>query len=240
MVNYLRKFADFLFPPVCPICDMPVLTHGQLCAKCWANFNWIANPKCVKCGYPFPADIDLGATPLCPVCAAGKCELDWIRSACVYDDTSRGAVLPFKHVGKIHYAKFMAHAMLTALHDVNTDADIIIPIPLARKRLFHRGYNQATLLARPIAKELKIKLDLNSVKRKYRPDMGHKNARERAQNISGVFTVKNTNAIKGKRILLVDDVMTTGATFKEMRKVLLKAGACAVYGITFCRVVRAI
>jgi ComF family protein len=134
----------------------------------------------------------------------------------------------------------MARAMITAIQDITIDADVIMPIPLANKRLFRRCYNQATLLARPIAKALNIPMDLNSVKRKYRPDMGHKNARERAQNISGVFIIKNTNPIKGKRILLVDDVMTTGATFKEMRKVLLKAGATAVYGITFCRVVRAI
>lgn len=240
MVNFLVKIADFLFPPVCPLCDAPVSKHGQLCAKCWSDFNWISNPKCIKCGYPFPANLDLGNNPLCPVCAAGKCELDWIRSACIYDNASRNAVLPFKHASQIQYSKFMARAMISAIRDINIDADIIIPIPLANKRLFHRTYNQATLLARPIAKELKLEMDLNSVKRKYRPDMGHKNARERAQNISGVFYIRNANKIKGKRILLVDDVMTTGATFKEIRKVLLKAGATAVYGVTFCRVVRAI
>lgn len=240
MVKFLKLIADFLFPPACPLCDTPVSVHGQLCPKCWHEFNWISDPKCIKCGYPFPANLDLGNAPLCPVCASGKCELDWIRSACIYDDASRNAVLPFKHASKIHYAKFMARAMITAIQDITIDADVIMPIPLANKRLFRRCYNQATLLARPIAKALNIPMDLNSVKRKYRPDMGHKNARERAQNISGVFIIKNTNSIKGKRILLVDDVMTTGATFKEMRKVLLKAGATAVYGITFCRVVRAI
>lgn len=134
----------------------------------------------------------------------------------------------------------MAHAMIAALHDINVDADLVMPIPLARQRLFHRGYNQATLLAQPIAKAFNIKMDLYSVKRKYRPDMGHKNARERAENIHGVFTIKNKSKIIGKKILLVDDVMTTGATFSEMRKVLLQAGASAVYGVTFCRVVRAI
>ena len=91
-----------------------------------------------------------------------------------------------------------------------------------------------------LEKQLKIKMDLYSVKRKYRPDMGHKNARERAENIHDVFTIKNKSKIIGKKILLVDDVMTTGATFSEMRKVLLRAGASAVYGVTFCRVVRAI
>ena len=115
-----------------------------------------------------------------------------------------------------------------------------MPVPLANRRLFKRGYNQATLLARPIAKVLGINIDIDSVRRIHRPDMGHKNARERAENIHGVFSVVCPDKIRGKRILLVDDVMTTGATFSELCRVLMRAGASAVYGVTFCRVVRAI
>lgn len=195
---------------------------------------------CTKCGYPFPADLDLGGMPLCPVCAAGKCELDLIRSACVYDDASRSAMLPFKHGGRIKYARFMSRAMIWALRDTDIDADVVMPVPLASRRLFKRGYNQATLLARPIARALGVPMDLDSVRRKYRPDMGHKNARQRMENIRGVFSVINPDRIRGRKILLVDDVMTTGATFSEMRRVLIRAGASAVYGVTFCRVVRAI
>ena len=202
--------------------------------------NWIATPYCVKCGYPFPADLDLGGVPLCPVCASGNCELDWIRSACVYDDVSRSAMLPFKHGGRIKYARFMSRAMIWALRDIDVDADVVMPVPLARRRLFNRGYNQATLLARPIAHALGVKIDYDSVRRVYRPDMGHKTARERAENIHGVFSVVKPELIRGRRILLVDDVMTTGATFSELRRVLMRAGASAVYGVTFCRVVRAI
>lgn len=177
---------------------------------------------------------------MCPVCAAGKCELDWIRCACIYDDASRAAMLPFKHSGKINYSRFMARAMMWALRDIDVDADIVMPVPLAYKRLIKRGYNQATLLARPIAKILGVKLDVDSVRRKYRPDMGHKNARQRAENIRGVFSVVRPDKIRGRKILLVDDVMTSGATFSELRRVLVANGATAVYGVTFCRVVRAI
>ncbi len=240
MVKILKSVIEFLFPPACPLCDTPVSTHGQLCAVCWASMNWIDNPKCVKCGYPFPADLDLGGTPLCPTCASGNCELDWIRSACVYDDASRSAMLPFKHGGRVAYARFMSHAMIWALRDIDVDADVVMPVPLANRRLFKRGYNQATLLSRPIANALGVKMDLDSVRRIHRPDMGHKNARERAENIHGVFRVINPENIRGKKILLVDDVMTTGATFSELRRVLVRAGASAVYGVTFCRVARAI
>ena len=88
---------------------------------------------------------------MCPNCAAGGCVLDLIRSACTYDDASRGAVLPFKHAGRVNYATFMARAMIWAMRDVEISPDIVMPVPLAYGRLFHRGYNQSTLLARPIA-----------------------------------------------------------------------------------------
>lgn len=238
--SFTHNLIEFLFPSSCPICGAPVSTDGELCADCWTAFNWIGNPKCEKCGYPFPADLDLGTHPMCPNCAAGCCELDFIRSACVYDDVSRAAMLPFKHSGRIKYAEFMARAMIWALRDSDVVPDIIMPVPLAYKRLFHRGYNQATLLARPIANAMHLKMDLDSVRREYRPDMGHKNAKQRAENIHGVFKVVCPNKIKGKRILLIDDVMTTGATFAELGRVLKQAGASEVYGLTFCRIVRAI
>lgn len=240
MVKIFKLLIGFLFPPVCPLCDTPVSTHGELCGDCWVSFNWIDGSFCKRCGYPFVSDIELDENVLCPVCASDKCELDWIRCACVYDDMSRSAMLPFKHGGRVGYARFMSRAMIWALRDVNVDADVVMPVPLANRRLFKRGYNQATLLARPIARVLGVSLDVDSVRRKYRDDMGHKNARERARNIHGVFSVIRPDKIRGKKILLVDDVMTTGATFSELRNALVDAGATAVYGVTFCRVARGI
>lgn len=236
--GYLQDFINFIFPPSCPLCNARVETHGELCADCWTSFNWIDGAKCVKCGFPFASSFDLGPNMLCPTCAAGKCELDLIRSACVYDDASRAAMLPYKHAGHIQYARFMSRAMIWALRDTDIKPDIIMPVPLARRRLFQRGYNQATLLAQPIARAFGVKMDLGSVTRKYRENMGHKNSAQRAQNVHNVFIVRNLDKIRGKKILLVDDVMTTGATFNELRRVLIDAGAVAVYGVTFCRVAR--
>ncbi len=232
------KIINIVFPPRCPLCTADVSVHGELCADCWTAFNWIEEPKCAICGYPLAYSINIASDTLCATCAAGKNELDLIRSACVYDDASRGAMLPFKHGGKISYSTFMSRAMIWALRDTNIMPDIVMPVPLARRRLFKRGYNQASLLARPIARAYGVKIDYDSVHRKYRPDMGHKNARARAENIRGVFSVARPDKIRGKRILLVDDVMTTGATFHELRRVLMRAGASAVYGVTFCRVAR--
>ena len=173
---------------------------------------------------------------MCPTCAAGKSELDLVRSACVYDDASRAVMLPYKHGGRTQYSRFMSRAMMWALRDVDIKPDIVMPVPLARRRLFQRGYNQATLLARPIARAFGVDMDLDSVSRIYRENMGHKTGAQRAQNVHNVFTVRCPDKIRGKKILLVDDVMTTGATFNELNRVLTAAGATAVYGVTFCRV----
>lgn len=238
--NIYDIILNFLFPATCPLCENPVSADGELCPSCWAKFQWISNPKCCKCGYPFPANLDLGNRPLCPTCASGNCELDFIRSACVYDDASKATILPFKHSGHISYNKFMSKAMISALQDMETKPDVVLPVPLSNRRLFHRGYNQAALLSKQIAKYYDVKIDHDSVYRIHRSDMGHKNAKQRAENISGVFKVIRPDNIKDKNILVVDDVMTTGATFAELNKVLKKSGAKSVSGITFSRVVRAI
>jgi ComF family protein len=177
---------------------------------------------------------------MCPKCAAGKNNIDWMRSACVYDDFSRNVVLPFKHAGQTKFKKTMSRAMIFALREMEYKPDIVLPVPLANRRLFKRGYNQATLLARPIAKHFGARLDIDSIWREYREDMGNKTAKQRAANVRGVFHLVRPEQIKGKKILLVDDVVTSGASFAELRRVLKRAGASAVYGISFCRVVRAI
>lgn len=237
--SILKSVIEFIFPPACPVCGTPVSIHGELCADCWTAINWIDGPHCCRCGFPFASHFEFENMPMCPVCAAGKSELDWIRCACVYDDASRNLMLPFKHCGKINYSGFMSRAMIWALRDMDlSTVDIVMPVPLANKRLCFRGYNQATLLARPIANAINVKMDVDSVRRKYRDNMGHMNARARSENIHGVFEVIKSENVRGKRILLVDDVMTTGATFSELRRALVRAGAESVYGVTFCRVAR--
>lgn len=234
----IAKIIEFLFPPVCPVCGTPVSVHGELCANCFRGFEWIDSPKCDKCGYPLI--YDAGPNARCPVCASGEFDLEWLRSACRYEEMSRSVMLPFKHGGRIKYANFMSRAMIWALRDTPADCDVVMPVPLARPRLIHRTYNQATLLARPIARAMNVPLDVDSVHREHRPDMGHMTPKQRHENIHGVFTVMHPERIKGRKILLVDDVYTSGATMSEMRRVLLRAGAESVCGVTFCRVVRTI
>ncbi len=234
----MEKIMEFLFPPACPVCGAPVSIHGELCADCFGCFDWIDAPKCVRCGYPL---VFAGVDAHCPVCAAGEFNLGWLRSACRYDEMSRSVMLPFKHGGRIRYARFMSRAMIWALRDAPTnEIDVVMPVPLARPRLVHRTYNQATLLARPIARAMNVPLDVDSVRRRHRPDMGHMTPRQRRENIRGVFSVAHPGRIRDRNILLVDDVYTSGATLAELRRVLLRAGARSVCGVTFCRVVRTV
>jgi len=245
MLKILAAILDFIFPPRCPVCGELVSINGQICGACWNKLNWIGDPKCAKCGYPFPANLEHDKNMLCPDCAKDlsskrKPRLDWMRAASVYDDASRDMMLPFKHGGKLQFGIPMSRAMTTMLGELPTKELIVMPVPLAYRRLWKRGYNQAALLARPIAKHIGVSIDYNSVKRIHRADMGHKNRAQRKRNIAGVFRVRCPNKVRGRAILLVDDVCTTGATMDELAKVLKKAGAKWVGGITFCRTVRAI
>ena len=237
-MSIISGFIEFLFPPACPICGAPVETQGELCGDCWGCFDWIDGAHCAVCGYPFPDGYEPDANAMCPVCAAGKNDLEYVRAACRYDDMSRSVMLPFKHGGRIKFARFMSRAMIWALRDVDISPDIIMPVPLAARRLFHRGYNQATLLSREISRAYGAPIDFDSVHRKYRENMGHKTHAQRFENIRGVFRVAHPDRVRGKKILLVDDVMTSGATFAELARVLRRAGADEVYGVVFCRVVR--
>ena len=189
--NCIKSLIEFIYPSTCPLCGARVETHGELCGDCWTSFNWIDGAKCMHCGFPFASSFDLSPNMMCPTCAAGKCELDLIRSACVYDDASKAAMLPYKHASHTQYARFMSRAMIWALRDSDISPDVIMPVPLANKRLWSRGYNQATLLARPIARAFGVPIDYDSVARKYRENMGHKTTSQRAQNVHNVFTVRH-------------------------------------------------
>ncbi len=223
------------------VCGSEIKEHGRVCNNCFSKISWISKPYCSKCGYPFPAKIDIKENTMCPNCLAGSLKnLDWVRAVCVYDYASKQIILPLKHAGKLGLSEVFSKSIIRLLKEYNGKIDLIIPMPLSNRRLFQRGYNQAVLIAKPVAKELHIPIDFDSVERIHKDSMGHLSFIERHKNIKGVFHInpKNFPKIKGKTVLLVDDVMTSGASLLELATILKKAGAKKVIAVVIARVIK--
>jgi ComF family protein len=235
--NLATRALDLLLPPLCLMCDDPVGGAATLCPACWSQITFIAPPFCACCGAPF--DIPASAGMQCGACLSTPPLYASARAAMLYDDASRKLVLGFKHGDRIYAAKALAAWMARAGADLLAQADLVIPVPLHRWRLFSRRYNQAALLARYIAR-LSGKVFAADTLRRVRatPSQGHRKRKERQDNVRGAFAVslKHVGVVAGKNIVLIDDVLTTGATVDECARVLLKAGAARVDVLTLSRV----
>jgi ComF family protein len=239
MVSRLRRFGnrvlDVLLPPLCLICDEPVAENATLCPACWPRVTFIAPPFCAACGAPFDVPVEEGT--LCGRCIDAPPLFASARAAMIYDDFSRGLVLGFKHGDHTYAAKALAAWMQRAGGDRLAACDVIVPVPLHRRRLFARRYNQAALLALQIGRRAQKPVCVDALRRvRATPIQGHMKRKEREDNVRGAFAVAHPAAVAGKAILLVDDVFTTGATAGECAKVLLAAGAARVDVLTLARV----
>ena len=233
----IPRALDLFLPPLCLICDEPVGGTATVCPACWKQIQFIAPPVCDCCGAPF--DIPAGAGMLCGACIADAPTYQSARAAIIYDDASRKLVLGFKHGDRTHAAPALAVWMHRAAGDVIAQADALLPVPLHRWRLFRRRYNQSALLAQQIG-VLAGKPALMDVLRRTRatPSQGHMKRKERQENVRGAFALSPSQAaaVKDKVLVLVDDVLTTGATVGECARVLLKAGAAHVHVVVLARV----
>lgn len=238
MANLFSKIIDILLPPRCIKCGQIITSADGLCEDCFNEVTFITHPFCAKCGIPFenaPHAKDF----LCGHCLQDtKSPFRMSRSALKYDDNSKPLILAFKFMDKTENARVFAKWMKISGEDIFVSGvDLIIPVPLHYTRLVKRRYNQSAILAGELSKLTGLKVDYNSVVRhvKTRPQVefsGH----ARVKNVKGVFSVKHPEHIYGQRILLLDDVMTTGSTLKECAKALLKAGAKSVDTLTVARV----
>lgn len=230
-----RKGMDFLLPPLCLACDSPVGEPHGLCAACWKNIRFIERPFCEKCGAPFDLPVDEGT--LCGACLAEDPVFTAARSAVLYDEASKPLLLRFKHADRIHAASALARWMTRAGAAFWPTADVIAPVPLHRWRLLKRRYNQSALLALAIGKEVKKPVAVDLLERRRATDsQGHLSKKERRENVAGAFVLKKGADVAGKNVVLVDDVLTSGATVNECARILLKAGAAGVYVLTLARV----
>lgn len=228
---------DLLLPPRCLKCGAEIGGDGALCATCWHDITFLQPPCCARCGLPF--EIDLGANAICGVCARDAPLYERARAAVRYDDASRTLVLAFKHGDKLQLAPALGRFMRRAGGELLSSCDVIAPVPLHWTRLFARRYNQAAVLAHALAAGggPPVEADLLH-RRRATPSQGRSGRAERRRNVRGAFALKVGRNVAGRRVLLVDDVLTTGATVTECARVLLDSGAKAVDVLTLARTVR--
>ncbi|MBL8702644.1 MAG: ComF family protein [Alphaproteobacteria bacterium] len=212
-----------------------------LCAACWSRMPWIAPPQCVRCGTPF--DVGAGNAArgrICAACAGRPPVVAATRAALRYDAASRGLVLGFKHADRLHGAPVFADWLRRAGADLLPGAGLIAPVPLHWSRLAWRRYNQAAVLARHVAarSEVPCAVDL-LVRRRRTPSQGDLSREGRRRNVAGAFAIGRRwrDRLSGRRIILVDDVITSGATLAACARVLLDGGAAAVDGLAIAQVV---
>ena len=243
----IRRLAaaglDLLFPPRCLSCEAELagsqgLSQAALCPPCWSRVTFITDPACVRCGLPF--DYAVGPEAVCAACAQAEPPFDRARAPLAYDRASRPLLVGLKH-GKLHGLTMVAGWMLSATPPL-ADTDLLCPVPLHRRRLLARGYNQAALLAQSIARAspAKVAPDL-LVRRRATASQGGLSRSGRRRNVQGAFAVhpRWKKRVQGASIVLVDDVFTTGATIGECCRVLRRAGAASVQVLCAARVVQA-
>ena len=233
---------DALLPPACLTCDAPVGAQGGLCPDCFRRLAFVSAPLCERCGVPFPhagAGIPQADGMWCEACVAAPPAFAMARAALRYDEGAKALILPFKHRDRTELAAPLARHMSRAGAPLLREADLLVPVPLHRWRLFTRRHNQAALLAAQLAK-LSGKRHAPMLLRRIRATqpLGELGARQREAALDGAFGLAPGAAgqLRGQRVLLIDDVLTSGATADACARVLLAGGATVVTVLAAARV----
>ncbi|MFT4026293.1 MAG: ComF family protein [Novosphingobium sp.] len=236
LAQTLAPLVDLVFPPRCPLCGEGLTAQVGLCSACWSELVIPSDPCCTLCQRPFPGGMTEGA--ICAPCLASPPSHDGIAAGTLYNDPSRRLALAFKHGQRIALAPMMARLISARLRECGPDW-VIVPVPLHRWRLWRRGFNQAALLAGEIARLRGAALVVDGLeRRKQTPMLGGLGRKARARALSGAIAVnpRRKGRFAGARVILVDDVLTSGATSAACVSALKRAGAEKVVVACFARV----
>jgi len=238
------KIIDFVLPPRCVVTGEIVEVSGTLSSASWSKIRFIDRPFCACCGLVF--DFTAEEMPekedgmLCGGCLDSPPEFDRARAVFVYDGTGREMVLAFKHGDRLDMTPGFTAWLLRAGADMVRESSIVLPVPLHRQRLFMRRYNQSAVLARALAQAAPHMVFDPFILRRLRktPPQKGLSRTERQKNMQNAFAVlpEKRGAIKGKNLLLIDDVHTSGATLNACAKALKQNGAQSVFVLTLARV----
>ena len=235
--------VSLFLPADCKICGQALesLNFSYICENCWDKVEWLRMPHCSRCGKPFPASLASPEVPslLCAECRRDSSPFKKVFAATLYEGVMKEAIHLLKYRRKKGIMERLEKILTTYFFNMDlpfSKFDLVVPIPLHRKKLKERGFNQAELLARVIATHFDLKLVKNDLKRvKATKSQTSLSKKQRLENIKGAFQFRNKDEFREKKILLVDDVYTTGTTVREAAKVLKKAKAREVYIFTLAR-----
>lgn len=240
MKSISEGVIDFILPPRCIVSGAEVTHQGMVAPHIWSKLDFITDPFCEKCGFPFEFDTGTGMH-LCGSCLQKPPLYDRARAALKYNDASRDMILGFKHGDQMQAVLAFMPWLKAAGQDMLMEADYLIPVPLHRWRLIRRRYNQAAIIAQRLGKETNIPVLVDAlVRTRNTQTQGYLKAGERAKNVRRAFMMnpKYEGALTGKRIVLIDDVYTTGATITECTKALRKVKPVGIDVLAIARVVR--
>lgn len=232
-LRLFRTVLDFALPPRCGGCGAIVEDVDNFCTDCWRKLEFLQG-GCSRCGLPLKGT----EAEMCAACLARPPRLDRIRAAVAYDDISRSIALRLKYGRKTALARTMSRYMRPLVGDLPANA-LLVPVPLHRRRLWNRGFNQSAIVARDLSRRTGVPVAVNALRRvRPTPPLKGMGMRQRRRTVAGAFRANLPAELRGRTVILIDDVFTTGSTANACARVLKRAGAERVDLISWARVIR--
>lgn len=229
-----RRLIDFALPPRCAGCGTIVDELDGFCADCWPRLEFLGKGGCETCGIPLEAT----DAETCGACSARPPRIDRTRAAVAYDEIPRAIAIRLKYGRKVALARTMAR-YIAPLAEEERESRLLVPVPLHRSRLWNRGFNQSALIARSLSRRLGIASDpFALIRTRKTPPLKGMSIAQRRRAVAGAFAVPDAARVKGKTVILVDDVLTSGSTADACAKALRRAGAARIELLAWARVIR--